>query len=380
MSGLDNPPRLRVGLVGAGFMAKAHTLGYRAAPLFWPSIPGIELVRVVDLDGERAARAARDYGWRESGTELESITDADDIDLVDIVTPNDAHEAPACRAAAHDKIVLCEKPLAHTVTAARAIADAVERAGVLAAVSFVYRQWPPVVYAQRLIREGEIGTPRRLSAWFLHDYAAASTEPLSWRFQRAVAGAGSLGDLGAHVVDLLQALGGPIARVQAQTATYLPRRPVERGSGQLGDVEVDDAADALLEFASGARGHVQTGWAAHGYKTDWGFEVQADRGTLRFSWERPNLLELYRPAEAPGGFTAIAVGPEQLPGEAMWPVGGQGNGWGDAFVITLARLLRRAAGEEAELPTVRDGLSAVEVVAAAVRSAERGAWEPVQRA
>jgi predicted dehydrogenase len=380
MSASIPPTHVRVGLIGAGFMAQAHTLAYRTVPLFWPGAPTIELVRVVDLDRERAAHAAETYGWQDAGTDIASVTDAEDVDLVDVVTPNDAHEEPICRAARHGKVVLCEKPLAHSAAAARAIGRAVADAGVLGMTSFVYRQWPTVVYARQLIEEGRIGAPRRLSAWFLHDYAAAATEPISWRLRRVSAGAGSLGDLGAHVVDLLQHLGGPIVRVLADAATYVERRPVARGAAATADVDVDDAADVLVEFASGARGHLQTGWAAHGYKTEWGFEVQGDRGTLRFSWQRPNVLELYRADDDPDGFAAIAVGPRQLPGEAMWPVAGMGNGWGDAFVLTAARLLRRLGGEPTTFPTIADGVSAAEVVAAAVSSVERHAWTVVERA
>jgi predicted dehydrogenase len=372
---------VRIGLVGAGFMAKAHTLAYRAAPLFWPDeIPALELVRVVDVDRARAERAAAHLGWREATTELAAVAQADDVDLVDVVTPNDAHEEPALAAAAHGKALLCEKPLAHDLASAQRIAAAVERAGVLAAMSFVYRQWPAVQLARRLVDAGAVGRPRRLGAHFLHDYAADAAAPMTWRLERERAGAGSVGDLGSHLVDLAHHLVGPIAAVHALTATYVRERPSETAAGERVPVHVDDAADVLLRFASGATGHLRTGWAASGHRTDWGFDLLGDEGALRFSWERPQLLERHRAADGRGGFEAIAVGPQHIGDEALWPVAGQGSGWGDAFVLTIARVLRRLNGVDVDVPSVTDGLRVNEVLAAILASADAGAWVPVTTA
>jgi len=369
---------VRVGLVGAGFMAKAHTLAYRAAPLFWPDeVPALELVRVVDVDRVQAERAADRLGWREATTDLAAVAQADDVDLVDVVTPNDAHEEAAVAAAAHGKALVCEKPLAHDLPSARRIAAAVDAAGILAAVSFVYRQWPAVQLARRLLDEGAVGRPRRFGAHFLHDYAADEALPLTWRFQRERAGAGSVGDLGSHLIDLAHHLVGPIVAVHALTATYVPERPGATAAPERLPVNVDDAADVLLRFACGATGHLRTGWAARGHRTQWGFDVLGDEGALRFSWERPALLELHRARDGRGGFEAIAVGPEHIGDEALWPVAGQGSGWGDAFVLTIARLLRRLNGVDVEVPSVTDGLRANEVLAAVLASAEAGAWVPV---
>ena len=371
---------IRVGIVGAGFMAKVHSLAYVNAPMLSPgTLPPVHRVRVADSDGQLAHRAASAYGWSEASSDWKAVTRADDIDLVDVATPNDSHAEIAIDAARHGKHVLCEKPLADRVESARAMQSAADAAGVLNFVGFVYRTWPAMAFAKRLIETGELGRLIRVRASYFHDYALDRDMPLTWRFRRAAAGAGSIGDIGSHMVDLVRYLAGDVHRLLARSVTVIPARPLP-GSGQLAPVDVDDLSDVLVDFTTGATGIIETNWLATGSKTDLAFEVLGDRGAVRFTWRRPMELQFYSEADPPDarGFRAIIIGPQHEGAGAFWPVAGQGLGWGDAFSIFISRVLVAIAERSSSgVPTFLDGVRVAEVVDAATRSADLGQWVSV---
>jgi predicted dehydrogenase len=374
--------RVRVGMVGAGFMAKVHSLAYRdAVALDFGRVPELELVRIADLDPERAQETKARFGWREATADWRKILEDPEIDLVDIVTPNHLHAEIAVEAARAGKHVLCEKPLASDVTAAQEMADAVRDAGVASQVGFVFRKWPAVCLARELIDSGRLGRILDFRGHYFHDYALDSELPMDWRVDRNLAGAGSVGDLGSHVIDLARYLVGDVSRVFASTRTVIPERAPSHPAGPF-RVDVDDAADCLLEFASGARGTLATSWMTAGHKTDVGFEISGDAGTVRFTWRRSGELMFYDHAdpEEHQGFRTIYIGPKHHGAERFWPVAGQGLGYGDAFTILIAELLGGLRTGGAITPDFSDGLRAVEFVEAAQVSNEREAWIELESA
>ncbi len=372
---------VRVGMVGAGFMAKTHSLAYSAsAMLDGEGIPRAERVRIADVDRAIVERAAGALGWTEATTDWRAITRADDIDVVDIVTPNDAHAEIAIDAARHGKHVICEKPLAPSAEQAREMWEATSAAGVITLVGFVFRTWPAMALARQLIAAERIGKVLSFRGHYFHDYALDRDLVMGWRVQRVRAGAGSVGDLGSHVFDLARLLVGEVATVCARSRTVYPTRPMGGGLPEH-VVDVDDATDALVEFENGASGVIQTNWMAAGSKTDIGFEVCGEAGAIRFTWRRNNELELYLhddPDELQG-FRTIYIGPQHAGAQRFWPVAGQGLGYGDAFTILLGCYLRALrAGEQIE-PSFRDGLRAAEIVEAAIESSATGTWQEVSR-
>jgi predicted dehydrogenase len=379
----SHPPTVRAGLVGGGLMAKTHSLAYASLPLVYGDqhLPQVVRRRLADVEQPLAEAAAERYGWDEAATDWREITRAPDIDLVDIATPNDTHAEIAVDAARHGKHVFCEKPLAHQVEDARTMHRAVSEAGVTNQVDFAYRKWPAIQHARQLVARGEIGRVRQLRARYLHDYAADRAVPIGWRFTRSRAGAGSLGDLGSHLIDLARFLVGDVHRVMARTFTFVHERPLHRdaaagATARLGRVDVDDAAHVWLDFGGGASGTLETNWMATGHKTDLSFEVTGDQGALRFSWLAPNELRFYSELDATDvqGFRSIIIGPQHPGAEAFWPVPGQGLGWGDAFLISVRDLLAAIAAGVPAQPDFLDGLRAVEVVDAALTSAATGGW------
>lgn len=389
--------KVRIGLVGSGFMARAHTMAFNNAPsVYWPDLPTVEKIRLIDVDMGLAQSAADRWGWADAGTDWRAVTQADDVDLVDIVTPNDLHAEIAIDAASNGKHVLCEKPLAHSAAAAAQMCRAAVEAGVVNQVNFIYRKWPAVMLARQLIERGEIGRVMHFRAHFLQDYALDGSLPRGWRMQRSRAGGGSLGDVGSHLVDLARHLvGEEIVRVCARTKTVIEKRPPVPALGEaafesshptqrpeeLLPVDVDDVADVMFDFASGALGVLQTNWVASGHKIDLAFEVGGENGSLRFSWQHGNELEVYlNTDETLQGYRTIVLGPTHPGGRGFWPVAGQGLGYSDAFLIAWHDLLGALREQTPASPDFLDGLRACEVVEAALASADSGGWVDVVRA
>jgi predicted dehydrogenase len=373
---------VRVGLIGAGYMAKTHTLGYRnAALIYGDELPRAELVAVADVSDELAATAARRWGWGRSTADWRSIVQADDIDLIDVVTPNAFHAEIAIAAAEAGKHLICEKPLAAGLGDAYAMLDAVTAAGVVHQTGFYYRLWPAVREARRLIDSGTIGAVRHVRGRFFQDYASQAGLPYSWRFDAAAAGAGALGDIGSHILDLVRHLAGDVDSLVAQGRTLVPRRPEVAGGEPSRDVDVDDLFSIMLRFAGGATGSVEASWAATGHKCDLGFEVVGDLGSLQFTWERSNELRLYLEAddERERGFRTVILGGVHEGVGPFWFAPGQGIGYGDAFTMGIGAMLRALRDGTPAEPSFHDGVRAAELVDAALRSSRDGGWVDVER-
>ena len=292
---------VRIGLVGAGFMGKIHTLAYRNASMLYGSeFPPIETVVVADPEPDLAERAVSDWGWSNATRTWQEVT-AGDVDVVDICTPNDTHVDIALDALAHGKHVLCEKPLAVDADGALRLCEAAVDTDLVTQVGFLYRQWPAVGMARRLVEEGAIGEIRAARARFLLDYNSDPEIPMSWRFDRKRAGSGALGDIGSHCIDLLQHLVGPISAVTARMRTYVPRR--RDRNGQMMDVSVDDQCEILADFETGASGTILASWAATGHKCDLAFELIGESGAVEVhlgALERAPVPRRPRPVRPPG--------------------------------------------------------------------------------
>jgi predicted dehydrogenase len=373
---------IRVGMVGGGFMARTYSLALSAVyGLAWPAAPEIRRVRIADALRRLGESTARAWGWDEVSDDFRAVTRADDVDLVFVLTPNDSHAEISIDALAHGKHVLCEKPLSNTLEGARAMSEAAVRSGRVHQVGFVYRKWPAVAFARRVIESGGIGEIVHYRGHFFHDYGLDPDMPISWRLQKAVAGGGSGADIGSHVIDMARYLSGEITGVFAASRTHFTRRPLAEGARETAAVDVDEITDMVVEFESGATGTLQTSWLAGGHKMDIGFAVHGTRGSVEFTSEEPTEVRLYKTSDpaAESGFRAIPVGPAHPGAELFWPVPGMALGFGDGFIIAVRDLLCSIAEGRAAAPDFVDGLRASEVVAAAQASAATRSWRTVER-
>jgi predicted dehydrogenase len=383
---------LNVAMIGGGFMGKAHALAYAAMPMFfWPPPATPHRRVVVDMTPELAATARGRFGFDEAATDWKAVIARDDIDIVDIVTPNDSHAAIAIAAAGAGKHIICEKPLARTGAEARSMWDAVEKAGVTHMVAFNYRRTPAVALAKKLIEDGRVGTILSFRGTYLQDWSADPNGPLSWRFQRKIAGSGAVGDIGTHVIDLARYLVGEITAVNALVKTYIASRPLQSGGfdqlaasdksgkGPRGTVDVDDEMLTLVKFASGATGSIEATRNAYGRNNFITFEIHGDKGSIAFNYERMDELQVMF-ADDPGdarGFRTVYTGPAHPYGDALWPIPALGIGYGETKIIECHDFMSAIAKGEQPSPNFRDGWRISEIADAILKSSEAQSWVAV---
>jgi predicted dehydrogenase len=391
----DATGRLRVAMVGYGFMGAAHSQGWRVAPRFF-DLPAEPVMRtIVGRDAKRVEAARARFGWERAETDWRRVIDDPDIDVVDICSPGSSHAEIAIAALDAGKHVLCEKPLANTVAEAEAMVAAAARAaarGVRSMVGFSYRRVPAIGFARRLVEEGRLGTIRQVRALYLQDWLTDEDGPMTWRLDREQAGSGSLGDIGAHAIDLVEHLtGSQLSTVSGTLATFVEERPLlgetvglsGTASAERGRVTVDDAAwfTARLDggAAAGAIGAFEATRYATGRKNALRVELSGSRGAIAFDLEAMNELQFYD-ATAPAGeqgFTRIVVTEPEHPYMANWWPTGHAIGYEHAFsheVVDLVTAIARGTDPE---PSFADGLHIQRVLDAVERSAAAGsAWTP----
>ena len=248
---------INVALIGYAFMGRAHSNAWRQVTSFFTPRLRPRLKVLCGRSEAGVEAAARRFGWDEAATDWRAVIERPDIDLVDICTPDESHAEIAIAAAGAGKTVLCEKPLATSARDAERMLAAVQRAGVLHMICHNYRRVPAVMLAKGLIRDGRIGRIRHFRGTYLQDWIVDPQFPRVWRLDRRRTGAGALGDIGSHVVDLARSLVGEIAEVAGATETFVKRRPLPEDPSRRAAVTVDDAAVAAVRFASGALGTIE---------------------------------------------------------------------------------------------------------------------------
>lgn len=388
----QSKPRLGVAMIGYAFMGRAHSQAWRTAPRFFDLPRAPEMTVLVGRSQDAAARAADQLGWAEVETDWRRAILREDVDLVDICTPGNTHAEIAEAALEAGKHVLVEKPMANTVAEAEAMTAAAEAArerGVQSMVGFTYRRVPAVQLARRLVAEGRIGEVRQVRAQYLQDWLADESAPLSWRLDRASAGSGALGDIGAHAVDLTTFITGQkFAGVSGMLDTFVTERPVAEsfsglhgtGGAERGPVTVDDAAMGMARLESGAPVTLEATRYAWGRKNALRIEVSGTAGALAFDFEEMNVLHLYEAETDPAvaGFRRILVTePEHPYLEAWWPPG-HGLGYEHGFTHQVVDLVSSIHAGLAPSPSFEEGLHVQRVLDALERSAgAESRWTPV---
>jgi predicted dehydrogenase len=362
-----------VGLIGHGFMGRAHANAFlKAAYSLDPPPARGRLVAVAGRDAAGLAGMASRFGFAATYADWRDLIADPQVRLVDNVSSNDLHAEASIAALRAGRHVLCEKPMARNAEEARAMRDAAVEAGVRHMVGFNYRFVPAVRRAHELVLSGALGEVRNCRAVYLGEWLALAgdTPPRVWRLQRSVAGSGALGDLGSHALDLLRFLVGEPGAVMAMSRTF--RRPTGAAEG-----EVDDAVGAVIEFRNGALGTFEASRLALGRKNFLAFELNGTLGSVRFDLERLNELEVSLrdgDASAAGGTTRVLVTEPSHPLRGMWPKG-HIVGWEDTFVHEALHLLDAIANDRPVEPlgaTFEDGYRNVVVMDAIQRSAAEG--------
>jgi len=380
---------VNVGLVGYKFMGKAHSFGFKNAAAMFPEIEAVPVMKAICGRDEGAVKAAMEqYGWESFETDYRRLVARDDIDLVDISTGNNVHAEIAIAAAEAGKHVFCEKPLAMNPAEARQMLDAVKKAGVKHMVNFNYRAVPAIALAKKMIDDGLIGRVFHWRSVYLQDWIIDPGFPLVWRLDKDVAGSGSLGDLAAHSIDLALWLVGEIDEVSSNLTTFIKKRPKlaettgglsARASDEQAEVTVDDSAIALVKFRNGAVGTIEATRFAAGNRNGNRFEINGEKGAIRFNVERLNELEYFNREDPEGlqGWRTINVTDGIHPYMSGWWPAGHIIGWGETFVHQVVSLMNAIARDEMPSPNFEDGLKCQYVLEAVEKSDASGRWEKV---
>lgn len=375
---------MKIGMVGYKFMGKAHSHAYHTAPHFFDIREPVELVAVCGRDEQAVADFAKKQGWQSTETDWRNLVTRDDIDTVDIGTPNSSHYEIAVAAANAGKHILLEKPMALNLAEAKEMHRAAQKAGIKHMIGFNYRRVPAIALAKRIIENGDIGEIVHWRAVYNQDWIVDPEFPLIWRLDKTIAGSGALGDLASHIVDLAHYLVGPIQDVTAMTKTFIKERPLPAkegglsatGSAATGQVTVDDCFAFLTRFANGATGVFEGTRLATGRLNYNSWEVNGTKGSIAFNLERMNELELYLkddPANHSGWRTINVTDGEHPYVSAWWPPG-HILGWEESHIHQVADFLLSIQNDTPCTPDFSVGVQNQAVLDAVLQSAESGAW------
>ena len=372
---------LQIGMLGYRFMGKAHSNALARLPMFFPETPEIERHTLIGRDEEALAEAADRFGFSHTATDWAEVVD--DVDVFYNLGPNHLHAEPSIAALEAGTPVFCEKPLAPTLEAAGAMRDAAAEAGVPAGCAFNYRFVPAIQYAKELIDAGELGEIHHVRGRYLQDWLVDPEAPWAWRMDADLAGSGALGDLGAHTVDLARFLvgeaAGDIERVSGHLRTFVDERPVYADDGETVEeyrpVTVDDAYTAQAEFTNGAVGNFEASRFATGHKNDHTIEIHGSEGSLKFSLERLNELEVLTGESR--GYETVLVTDETDPYVDHWWPPGHVVGWEHTFVHENYEFLSAVDAGGAFSPSFDEAYQVQRILDAIERSDDRGAWVDV---
>ena len=366
---------LGIGIIGTGFMGKAHAFAYRAALAAFPDIPVPRLEMIADVDEALASKAAHQYGFARSSADWRALVNDPRIDVVSITTPNTLHKEMALAAIAAGKHVHCEKPLSPSLADSLVMVEAAEKAGVATQVGFNYIKNPLLKQARDMIAAGELGEITGFRGIHAEDYMHDPESPYSWRID-PVGGPGVIADLGSHIIGMARFMLGPIAEVSADVRTVVTSRPVSRGATERKDVLVDDVARILVNFGRGCGGTIEANWIATGRKMQLGFEISGAKGSLVFTQERLNELLLYRAGgdAKTNGYMKIESGPQHPPYGEFCIAGGHQLGFNDLKTIEMGEFLRAIGRGERSTPDFREAYEIQKVVDAAIASSKARGW------
>jgi predicted dehydrogenase len=374
--------KLNVGMVGYGFMGRTHSNAFRRVGNFFENEHEPVLKAVCGRTEANTKAFADKWGYESIETDWRKLVDRKDIDVIDIVTPNDSHMEIAVAAAQAGKMIMCEKPLARDTAEGEKMVAAAEGAKVLNTVWYNYRRIPAVTLAKQLIDEGRLGRIFHYRANFLQDWTISADLPQGgtglWRLDAAAAGSGVTGDLLAHCIDTAIWLNGSIKNVTAMTETFIKERK-HNLTGKVEKVNIDDACAFLARFQNGSLGLFESTRYARGHKALYTFEINGEHASIKWDLHDLHRLEWFdhRDEGKLRGWRSIHITDGDHPYMKNWWVPGLQIGYEHSFVHQVADFLANVAGNKSTSPTFREALETTRICDAVLASAKVGAWKDV---
>lgn len=378
--------QLRIGLIGTGFMGRTHSNGYNRVANFFPDLAYIPVLKAVCSRNKDKVQAFADqWGYESIETDWKKLIARDDIDAIDICTPNDTHAEISLAVAAAGKMILCEKPLSRNLAEGEKMVEAVEKAGaggvpLKTTVWYNYRRLPAVSLAKQIIDSGKLGKIYHYRANFLQDWTISADLPQGgeglWRMDVEAAGSGVTGDLLAHCIDTAMWLNGAITDVSAVTETFVKER-MHQLTGKVQPVGIDDACIFHCHFENGSLGLFESTRYARGHKALYTFEINGAEASIRWDLHDLNRLEYFdhRDESIVRGWRSIHVTDSDQPYMDKWWVPGLGIGYEHSFVHQVADFLKSLETGENCSPTFKEALQTQKVCEAVIDSANSRSWK-----
>jgi predicted dehydrogenase len=363
---------LNIGLIGHKFMGKAHSNALRTLGMFFDPGVAVHMKTLCGVEDD-IQETAQKYGWAGFEKDWRKVVSDPGIDVIGIASPGFTHADIAVAAAKNGKHILCEKPLANTLEEAVRMEEAARISGIRSLVNFVYRRVPAVCLAKQMIDSGQIGEIYHFKATYQQEWAGLPETPYVWRFDKKMAGAGSMADKGAHVIDLARFLVGDFATVAGASDIFVKER--YENDGKSRPVTTDDVAMFIARFKNGAMGIFETSRIAIGHKNDLALEVNGSRGCIRFHLERLNELEVYLMEDGNAqGFKTILATEAAHPYMKNWWPAGHIIGWEHLFVHQYYEFFKGIAQESDIKPDFTDGRKVQQVITCVEKASSQKSW------
>ena len=367
--------KLNVALIGHKFMGKAHSNALRNLSMFFN--PGAKpVMKVLCGLGDDLVKTAEQYGWESCEANWGKIIDDPSIDIVVIATPGNTHMEIALAAARKGKHVFCEKPLAMNHAETKLLYETAQANKIKHMVNFNYRRVPAIILARQIVQNGRLGDIRHFKAMYQQEWAGDPMVPFVWRFDRKLAGSGSMADKGSHILDLARYLIGEIHQVADMSEIFIKERPALDDASIRRKVTTDDAAMFLARFENGAMGLFETSRISIGYKNALQFEINGSKGCIRFDLESLNELELYLDEEdrTTQGFKKILATEPQHPYMDKWWPAGHIIGWEHLFIHQYYEFIKAIVDDYMPEPSFFDGMKNQEIIEAVEKAALEQVW------
>lgn len=372
---------IRIGLVGAGWMGKAHSSALLDAQmLFGPEYGTAVFEIVADANEESAKTAQHKIGFKRMTTDWKEVVNDPAVDLVDIATPNSFHYEVAKAALENGKNVYCEKPLSISAEQSRELAELAAQKNVVNYVGYNNTMNPANAYVRDLVQSKKLGRIMKFTGTYDQDQLLDEDLPITWRHINKLAGCGALGDLGSHLLSVSQFIMGDIKTVNAMSSTIFPKRPKASGSGEMADVENEDIITFMAKYANGATGTISASRVATGRKNYLAYEIQGTKGSVYYDLERMGEVQVYFQSddEADRGFRTVLLNPKHKGYSAFQPAGVISIAYNDMKILEVHELFAAITQQEPYSCNFEFGYKIDRTVAAVLESAKKSEWVEVK--
>ena len=380
---------LNIGLIGGGWMGKAHTLAYKNCPLIFGNEPFLPVLHTIaDINLDAAKQTANSGNFKGYTDNWKEVVDNKEIDIIDIVTPNKLHPEIAIEAAKKGKHIYCEKPLANSAKESEPMMIEAEKAKVNTLVGFNFLKIPVIEHARDIIKSGRLGDITMFRGTFDQEYQVDPNSPFSWRMSKADAGSGALGDMASHTLSYALTLVGEIKKTIGNMGIFIKERDVAAGgsghnlfgtTGEKRKVENDDVVQFLMQFKNGALGSISSSRIGTGRKHELGFEIQGTEGAMYFTNERVNELNVFflDDEESSRGYRKVFNHPNHKWYKSFFPIPGVPLSYNDQKTIEVRELIESISENRAAYPDFRFGWEINKIVDSVERSFISKTWEEV---